>query len=225
MKVKELNLAERPREHALQDGIDALSNRELVAMLLRSGTRQSSALEVADDLLKRMGNLGELGVAELNELMKVDGIKTAKALELQAAFELGRRIAFEKVKQKEDIKEPDDIVKWLYQEIGFQKQEHFMVLFLNHQNRIESYKTMFKGTMTSASVHPREIYKEALAKGCAKIICVHNHPSGDPDPSEADIIVTKAIEECGRLTCIPLMDHIIVSKNNYMSFRQNQLID
>lgn len=225
MKVKDLNLAERPREHALQDGIDALSNRELIAMLLRSGTRQSSALEVADDLLKRMGNLGELGVAELSELMKVDGIKTAKALELQAAFELGRRIAFEKVKQKENIQDPNDIVNWLYQQIGFKQQEHFMVLFLNHQNRIESYKTMFKGTLTSASVHPREIYKEALAKGCAKIICVHNHPSGDPDPSQADIVITKAIEECGRLTCIPLMDHIIVGKNNYMSFRQNQLID
>lgn len=225
MKVKELNMAERPREHALQDGIDALSNRELIAMLLRSGTRKRSALEVADDLLTRMSDLGELGVADLSELMKVDGIKTAKALELQAAFELGRRIAFTNVKQKEDINSPKDIVAWLYQQIGFEKQEHFMVLFLNHQNRVESYKTMFKGTMTSASVHPREIYKEALAKGCAKIICVHNHPSGNTEPSEADIMITRAIEECGRLTCIPLMDHIIVSKNSYMSFRQNQLID
>lgn len=225
MKVKDLSLSERPREHALQDGIEALTNRELIAILLRSGTRKRSALEIADDVLNQSGNLGELGVSSIHSLMKIEGIKEAKALELQAAFELGRRISFEKVKQKGYVNQPQDIVDWLNQQIGFASQEHFIVLFLDQQNKIESYKTMFKGTMTSASVHPREIYKEALAKGCAKIICVHNHPSGNTEPSPADIAVTKAIEECGRITSIPLLDHIIVGKNSYTSFRQNQLID
>lgn len=225
MKVKEMNVAERPREHAMASGIESLSNRELIAMLLRSGTKKKSALEVADDVLTKMNGIGEVSVASLQELMCFEGIKEAKALELQAAFELGRRIAFEKVKKKTGIHDPEDIIQWLIQEIGFEKQEHFLVLFLNQRNQIDSYKTMFKGTMTSASVHPREIYKEALAKGCAKILCVHNHPSGNADPSDADILITRAIEECGKLTCIPLMDHIIVSKNSYLSFRQNQLID
>ena len=222
MKVKDMNKEQRPREHALQDGIEALNNRELVAILLRSGSKTRSALEVADEVLAKMEHLGELGVAQLNDLMEIDGIAQAKALELQ---ELGRRIAFDKVKQMHCINSPKDIVDWLNQQIGFMKQEHFLVLFLNHHNQIVSYRTMFKGSMTSASVHPREIYKEALASGCAKIICVHNHPSGNVEPSEADILLTEAIDACGKMTCIPLVDHIIVGKNSYTSLRQKQLID
>ena len=225
MKVKDMNKEQRPREHALQDGIEALNNRELVAILLRSGSKTRSALEVADEVLAKMEHLGELGVAQLNDLMEIDGIAQAKALELQAAFELGRRIAFDKVKQMHCINSPKDIVDWLNQQIGFMKQEHFLVLFLNHHNQIVSYRTMFKGSMTSASVHPREIYKEALASGCAKIICEHNHPSGNVEPSEADILLTEAIDACGKMTCIPLVDHIIVGKNSYTSLRQKQLID
>ena len=221
MKVKDMNKEQRPREHALQDGIEALNNRELVAILLRSGSKTRSALEVADEVLAKMEHLGELGVAQLNDLMEIDGIAQAKALELQAAFEL----AFDKVKQMHCINSPKDIVDWLNQQIGFMKQEHFLVLFLNHHNQIVSYRTMFKGSMTSASVHPREIYKEALASGCAKIICVHNHPSGNVEPSEADILLTEAIDACGKMTCIPLVDHIIVGKNSYTSLRQKQLID
>lgn len=225
MKVKELNESERPREHAMQVGIHALNNRELVALLLRSGTRKKSALEVADEVLKTYENLGELGVSTLYSLMQIDGIKEAKALELQAAFELGRRIAFEEVKRVEELHCPEDIANWLCQQIGFERQENFIVLFLNQKNQVESFQTMFTGTMTSASVHPREIFKAALAKGCAKILCVHNHPSGDPTPSEADIEITNAIEECSRLTHIPLVDHVIVAKNSFLSFRQKHLID
>ena len=225
MKVKELNEQQRPREHALRDGIKALSDRELLALLIRNGTKSKSALEVADELLAATIRLGELATSNLSILMNIDGIKEAKALELQAAFELGRRVAFDNVLQCKELNSPKDILTWLYQQIGFEKQEHFIVLFLNQRNQLESYQTMFTGTMTSASVHPREIYKEALARGCAKIICVHNHPSGDPLPSDADISITRAIEECGKLTCIPLIDHIIVAKNSYISFRQKRLID
>ncbi|MEF9967764.1 MAG: DNA repair protein RadC, partial [Longicatena sp.] len=123
------------------------------------------------------------------------------------------------------IESPRDIVDWLSQQIGFEKQEHFLVLFLNQKNCIIKYRTMFKGTLTNASVHPREIYKEAMRIGCAKIMCIHNHPSGDPSPSEADIQITQSIVECGKIVAIPLMDHIIISKNSYISFRQKRLID
>ena len=199
MKVKELNKEERPREKALQHGIAALSNRELLALVLRSGTRSMSALELADEVLRHWSSMGDLGKANMQELMGLSGIKEAKAISLLAAFELGRRIAFE-------------------------QQEHFLVLFLNQKNQLISSRVMFVGTLTNASVHPREIFREAMQLGCAKILCVHNHPSGDPQPSSADISLTRSIEECGVMTAIPLMDHIIVSRNTYFSFAQKGLL-
>lgn len=225
MKVKELNVQERPREKALNQGIQVLSNRELIAILIRTGTKRSSALDVADQLLNSTQGLGELSVASLQELAKIEGIKSAKGLSLQAAFELGRRVAYDKIKQGISIEKPQDLVDWLNMQIGFEQQEHFIVLFLNQKNQILCYRDLFKGTLTSASVHPREIFQEAMRVGCARIICVHNHPSGDAQPSEADIVITERIVEGGRMVAIPLIDHIIVSKNTYKSFRQMRLID
>lgn len=225
MKVKELNEQERPREKALDQGVQSLSNRELIAILIRSGTKQWSALEVADKILNASNGLGALSVMPLEQLMQIDGIKSAKGLSLLAAFELGRRIAFDKIRQGISIEKPQDLVEWLNMQIGFKQQEHFIVLFLNQKNQILCYRTLFKGTLTNASVHPREIFQEAMRVGCARIICVHNHPSGDASPSDADIAITQSIVESGHLVSIPLMDHIIVSKNTYKSFRQMQLID
>lgn len=225
MKVKELQIQERPREKALKFGVTTLGNRELIAVVLRCGSRQHSALEVADDILCHFSSLGELGKASLQELMDIDGVKQVKAIELQAAFELGRRIEFDKIQQLDKIESPLDLVNWLSQLIGFETQEHFIVVFLNQKHQVLSYKTLFVGTLTNASVHPREIFKEAMRIGCAKIICAHNHPSGDPQESEADINITRSIQECGRIASIPLLDHIIVSRNSYTSFRQKRLID
>lgn len=225
MKVKDINIQERPREKAIANGIASLSNRELIAVVLRSGTRQLSALELADEVLNTFENLGELGVSPLHKLMEIHGIKEAKAIELAASFEIGRRIAFDNVLHSKRIEEPEDIVDWMNQQIGYQKQEHFIVLFLNQKNQVITFKTMFIGTMTSASVHPREIFKEAFNVGSAKIICIHNHPSGDPTQSAADVAITKSIEESGKLVAIPLIDHLIISKNKYVSFRQKRLID
>ena len=215
MKVKELNKEERPREKALQHGIAALSNRELLALVLRSGTRSMSALELADEVLRHWSSMGDLGLS---------GIKEAKAISLLAAFELGRRIAFDEVLHAPGIHHPQDILEWVNQQIGFEQQEHFLVLFLNQKNQLISSRVMFVGTLTNASVHPREIFREAMQLGCAKILCVHNHPSGDPQPSSADISLTRSIEECGVMTAIPLMDHIIVSRNTYFSFAQKGLL-
>lgn len=225
MKVKELQPQERPREKAVQFGINSLSNRELIALLLRTGSMKYSALELADEVLHHFEYLGELAKTSLQELMSLDGIKEAKAIELQAAFELGRRIAFEEVKQLNRIESPKDLVDYLTQLIGFEKQEHFIVLFLNQKNQVISSKILFVGTLTNASVHPREIFKEALRIGCAKIICAHNHPSGDPSESDADIQITESIVACGKIVSIPVLDHIIVSKNSFISFRQKRLID
>lgn len=224
MKVKELHEEERPREKALRHGVSSLSNRELLALLLRCGTPSLSALEVADEVLHTFGQMGNLAQAELSDLMRISGIKKAKAVELQAAFEIGRRIAFDKLIHNPSIRQPEDVMEWVNQQIGFAMQEHFIVLFLNQKNQLLIAKTMFVGTLTSASVHPREIFKEAMRLGCAKILCIHNHPSGDPTPSQADIAITKSIEDCGRMTAIPLMDHIIVARNRYVSFRQKGML-
>lgn len=225
MKVKELHIQERPREKALEKGIEVLSNRELIAILLRTGTKEISALELADEILHNFDNLGELGKASIHDIMSIKGVKSAKAIELQAGFELGRRIAFEKVKESMSIEQPEDVFDWLNQLIGYEKQEHFLVLFLNQKNKVITYKDLFIGTMTNASVHPREIFREAMHLQCAKILCVHNHPSGDCEPSNADIELTHNIVECGKMTAIPLLDHIIVGKNSYISFRQKHLIE
>ena len=214
MKVKELNEKDRPREKALHFGIQSLSNREVIAILLRTGSKKGSALELADEVLYSFESMGDLGKASLQELMGIYGIKEVKAIELQAAFEIGRRIAFDKVQDRVKIESPDDLINWLSQTIGYEKQEHFVVAFLNQRNQVISSKTLFVGTLTNASVHPREIFKEAMRIGCAKIICAHNHPSGDPSASEADIAITESIEECGKIVAIPLLDHIIISKNS-----------
>lgn len=225
MRVKEIQSFERPREKVITDGIACLSHRELLAVLLRTGYKKISALDLADTVLNSVETLGDLGKCNLDDLMQIKGIKFAKGIELLAAFELGRRIAFETIKQKKKIGSPQDLINWLSQQIGFEKQEHFVVLFLNQKNQVLHFKTMFVGTLTNASVHPREIYKEAMRVGCAKIICVHNHPSGDPRESQADVDITKSIEACGKIAAIPLLDHIIVSKNAFVSFRQKRLID
>lgn len=225
MKVKQLNEKERPREKALLNGIKSLSNRELIALLLRSGTREKSALEVADELLCTFETMGDLGSSSIHDVMHIKGIKEAKAVELLAAFEIGKRIALDDIQEKVQIGKPEDVVDWLQQEIGFCNQECFYVIFLNQKNQIQSYKQMFTGTLTNASVHPREIFKEAMRLGCARIMVAHNHPSGDPTPSNADIELTNHIVESGKMVAIPLMDHIIVARNAYISFRQMRLID
>lgn len=225
MKVKELSLQERPREKALQYGVEHLSNRELIALILRSGTKRYNALELADQVLALRSTLGEVSILNQQEFITIPGINKIKAIELCAVFELGKRVTRDQMINKVCIKQPQDIVDWLNQEIGFMQQEHFMVLFLNQKNQLITFKTMFIGTLTQANVHPREVYKEAMQQGCARIICVHNHPSGDPTPSKADIALTDVLVETGKMIGIPLMDHIIVAFNNYISFRQKRLID
>lgn len=216
---------ERPREKAFNKGIDSLSNRELIALLLRSGTKEKSVLELADELLHLKSSLGELSGCQIHDLMSIKGIKKAKAIELCAAFELSRRIGFDKVKDEDFIEHPRHVVKWLHQQIAYREQECFIVLFLNQKNQIIKWKTMFIGTLTNAAVHPREIYREAMRIGCARIMCAHNHPSGDCTPSNADIEITKAIEACGNMISIPLLDHLIISRNNYCSLREMMIMD
>ncbi|MEF9920071.1 MAG: DNA repair protein RadC [Erysipelotrichaceae bacterium] len=226
VKVKELNKDERPREKALLNGIESLSNRDLLAIIIRSGTQGSSAMQLADRILMMGNSLSNILSLDINSLTKIKGIKETKALQILSCFELSKRIAFDTCRQDEiQVNHPKVIVDWLNKQIGFSSQEHFIVVFLDNKNHIIAYKTLFIGSLNASVVHPREVYKEAIEKKAAKIMVAHNHPSGDPQPSENDIITTRCLKETGDIVGIPLLDHIIVGKNDYISFAQKLLID
>lgn len=226
MKVKDINKEERPREKARISGISTLSNRDLLAIILRSGTNGISAMQLADMILNESGSLCDLMSLDFAQLNQIKGIKEAKALQLLSCFELSKRIAFDESRQMEiQVDHPKILADWLNKEIGFTSQEHFIVIFLDNKNKIISYKTLFIGSLNSSIVHPREVFKAAIEIKAAKIIVAHNHPSGDMEVSDADIVSTKALSETGKIVGIPLLDHLIVGKNKYISFAQKLLID
>ena len=216
---------ERPRERALRQGLKSLSNRELLAIVIRHGNKQGSALDIADEILKKTQDLLPLASMSLDDLMKINGLNKAKGLELLAAVEIGRRMSYEQCRGKDVIKDPDSMIKWLNLEIGMQNQEMFLVVFLNTRNQILDYEIVFKGTLDRSLVHPREIFKKALLCSSSKIIAVHNHPSGNPEPSAEDVMITEQISEIGHLMNIELLDHVIVARNNHFSFKQSGLLD
>ena len=224
MILSELPIDERPREKALKYGTSVLSNRELLAIILRSGHHNISSLELADNILIRSNGLKGIRQLSINELKTIKGIKDVKAIELLAIFELANRIIYQEILDKDVVSNPDSVVKWLRIEIGYLKQENFVVIFLDTKNQIIDYKIVFKGTLNASLVHAREIYKEAISKSASSIIVSHNHPSGDCTPSNADILVSDRLKEVGNLMEIKLVDHIIISENDSFSFAKNGLL-
>jgi len=225
MLVKELAKNERPREKALKFGIKILSNRELLALLIRCGYVNYSALDISDSLFKEQHSLSRLLNMEFSELIKYKGIKEAKALEILACVELAKRMMLEKAEEVDLIASPRHLIDWLHLKFGHIEQEEFIVVFLNTKNHIVYHEVISKGGLDSTTVHPREVYKKAIKLACAKIICVHNHPSGDITPSPADVKVTKRLIEAGGVLGIELLDHIIVAGNDHYSFRDNNLLN
>lgn len=204
-----MRIEERPRERALQYGIDSLSNRELLAIIIKSGYSGVSVLDMVDSLLEKY-DLKAISQLSYPELMKIKGLKQAKALELMACFELSKRLLKEECQFKNIITNRCDLITWLKHEIGMKQQEHFMAIYLDTQNRMIRYKILFVGTLNTSIVHPREIFKEAVSCSAAKVIAVHNHPSGQCIPSQKDIELTRLLVKAGELMGIPLVDHIIV---------------
>lgn len=224
MKVREMSPDERPREKAMRDGLASLSNRELIALLLQSGTRSKSVLELADEVLSMCGSLSALMYMDPNDLMEISGIKEVRAIQLFAGIELCRRIDRSAL-DKSAVTSPDDLVRWLRLRYGYEQQEHFIVVYLSQQNVILHHQVLFIGTLNASMVHPREIFKEAMRHSASSIICAHNHPGGNVEPSLADQQVTRQIVACGKLVGIPLLDHIIVGPDAWYSFRQSGFID
>jgi len=223
-KLRDLPQEERPRERLKKFGAEALSLQELIAIILETGNKKENVLRIAQNLLSHFGTLEKLFNASIEELQKVEGIGFAKACRLKAAFKLGERLLSQKQFLRQKIQSPQDVFKLLRFEIGNKKKEHFKILSLDSRNRIISIDDISVGTLNSALVHPREVFFPAIQNLANSIILVHNHPSGDPSPSKNDILVTKKLLSASKILGIPIVDHIILTKDSYLSFKDKGLI-
>lgn len=228
--VKDMPEAERPREKLLTYGTGKMENYELLAILLRTGTKEEPVLELAVNLMKKFGTIESFFESSMQDLMSVKGIGLAKASELISCITLGRRYRDELIKNenlrlsREAITEPSLAVNFIRAEITDYSKEHFFVLNLDVRNRIIDIDMISKGTLTSSLVHPRETFESAIRKHAASIMVAHNHPSGDANPSEDDIKISKRLAESGRILGIELIDHIIITKYSYCSLKNKGLI-
>lgn len=209
-----------PRERLAKEGVEALSNQELLAILLRTGTRQASVFEIAQKVLSNLSSLTDLKKMILQELQSLSGIGRVKAIELQAMIELGHRIHKHETLEMESILSSQKLAKKMQQELGHKKQEHLVALYLNTQNQIIHQQTIFIGSATRSIAEPREILHYAIKHMATSLILVHNHPSGAVAPSRNDDHVTKLVKEACDLMGIVLLDHLIVSQSSYFSYRE-----
>ncbi|WP_421616888.1 RadC family protein [Brevibacillus sp. TJ4] len=211
---------DRPRERLLREGAAHLSDAELLAILLRTGREQETAYQLAQRLLATFGDLHGVAQAAHSELTDIKGIGQVKAIELHAAFELGRRLRLASRKNPAVIRLPRDVADFMIPELSHLTQEHFVCLFLNTKNHVIGKQTIFVGSLDSSIVHPREVFKEAIRRSSASVICLHNHPSGDPTPSREDIAVTHMLRDAGELVGITLLDHVIIGDGKYISLKE-----
>ena len=222
--VKELPPDDRPREKLLLRGPQSLSDAELVAILLRTGKQGKSVIEIARELIISEGNLAMLATKTVAALQKISGIGKDKAATLAAAFELSRRILSQpKWFSNKKITSPQDIADIFVPILRDDNKEKFIVVCLNSANKLIKYETISVGNLNSSVVHPREIFKVAIDNNSASIILIHNHPSGNPEPSNEDIRVTKKIVETGKIMDIPVFDHLIIAGETYTSFVEKRL--
>ncbi|GER66190.1 UPF0758 protein YsxA [Weizmannia acidilactici] len=218
--IKDLSAEDRPRERLIHHGAESLSNQELLAILLRTGTKEESVLQLANRLLHHFEGLRLLKGASLEEMTAIKGIGTAKAVQILAAIELGRRINNLQHDERFVIRTPQDGANYVMNDMRFLAQEHFVCLYLNVKNQVIHRQTLFIGSLNASIVHPREVFKEALRRSAASIICFHNHPSGDPSPSKEDIEVTKRLAECGKIMGIEILDHLIIGEKKFVSLKE-----
>lgn len=225
IKFKELPNTEKPRERLVNKGKDSLSNEELLSIILKTGTKDKSVKEVSYELLNLVKDIRNLKDISINTLTNIKGIGKVKAIELLAVIELGKRI-YAEVSDNDLINctSPINIINYFNYLFKDKKQEEFYVIFLDNKKKYISKKLLFIGSINYSIVHPREIFKEAYLYSASSIICIHNHPSGDPYPSKEDDNITKKINEIGLIHGIPLIDHIIIGKNNYYSYFENKKI-
>ena len=223
--IKDVPVEERPRERLIKYGAKNLATDDLIAIILKTGTKEYSSKYLASEVLKLVDNVSDLKKITLNKLISINGIGAVKAIEFLAALELGKRV-YELKPLDKDLKcnSAEKIFKHFRGEFIGLNQEYFYCLYLNSEKKLIDKKLLFKGTLNKSLIHPREIFKEAYLSSAAYIICLHNHPSGNVIPSDDDINITNDLINIGYLQKIPILDHIIVGDNNYYSFYENNLI-
>jgi len=218
--IKDMPKVERPREKLMKYGPEKLSNSELLAVLLRSGTKEENAIELANKILKRF-SASELPNLTYNDLKDYPGLGPAKACEIIACFELGKRLL--KGKKTEIYLTPKEVWEEL-RDLRDNKKEHFVIFYLDSRNQEIKREIISVGTLNANLVHPREVFEPAIRNLAAQIILAHNHPSGDPEPSEDDLEITKRLLEAGKILGIEVIDHVIVTKTGFISFKEKKLI-
>lgn len=223
--IKDLPLEERPREKLIKYGVGSLSNAELIAIIIRTGYNEDTAIDLANRLLSMdSSGIKFLSQATVEELTKVKGIGYCKAAQIIAAIELGKRISSRGIDSKLKVDSPLVIVELLMDEMRFLNKEHFRIVLLNTKNQIISIEEISIGNLNSSIVHPREVFNIAIRRSANSIILVHNHPSGDSTPSTEDINITHRLVDVGNIIGIKVLDHIIIGDNNYISFKQKNII-
>src|SRR4030067_471346 len=215
--IHDLPKPERPRERLEKFGPEALSAQELLALIVGRGIPQKSVLNIAQELLTRFGNIKAISQATIEELSQIKGIGLAKAAQIKACFELGKREELEPELKNFNIKDPESVVKAIRASIKDKAKEHFKLILLNPRNKIIGISTISIGTLNASLVHPREVFKDAIMHSAASVVLAHNHPSGDPEPSEDDLTIIKRLVESGKILGIEVIDHIIIGKNNFYS--------
>jgi DNA repair protein RadC len=223
-RIKDLPEHERPRERLATAGAASLSNADLIAILLRTGAAKQTAVEMAGALLAQFGSLEKLAAADIATLSSLKGIGNAKACQIAAAFELGRRVATHRDGRRPVIDKPEKLAALLREELAGLNQETFRVALLNTKNELLRIVNVSEGTLSGSIVHPRETFRAAIAEGCFSVILIHNHPSGDPDPSPEDIKITRSLADAGRILGIHVLDHIVIARTGFRSLRDMGII-
>lgn len=223
--IKEMPECERPREKLLTYGVNALSNAELLAIILSTGTKEMSAIDLANNIIhSSKEGLRVLTNSTIEELSLTKGVGLAKSSQIIAAIELGKRIALTSKANNYKVKSPDDVSHLLMEEMRYLKKEFFNIILLNTKNEVIAVENISIGSVNASIVHPREVFVRAIKRTSSSIILVHNHPSGDPHPSKEDINITKRLVEAGKLIGIEVLDHIIIGDNVYISLKEKNII-
>lgn len=224
--IKQIPQEERPRERLVKYGAKNLSTEDLIAIILKTGTKEYSSKYLATEVLKLVNDISDLKNITLGKLIKINGIGAVKAIEFLAAIELGRRVYEEKpLENNLKCNSAYKIYNHFKSVFNGETQEFFYCLYLDQHKKLIDKKMLFKGTLNKSLIHPREIFKEAYLSSSAYIICIHNHPTGNVIPSKEDVNITDMLVEIGKLQGIPVIDHIIIGNNNYYSFYENNMLE
>ena len=223
-RIKDYLREERPMEKLLKNGVAILDNKELLAILIGSGTKEKNAIELSNDILanKFIGN--QLLYSSVEELMEIKGIGMSKATRIVSGIELGRRLGMINSFDKMSYNSPESVADYFYDHYKTSNKEEFVILILDSKNKLLALDSVSVGTINSTIVHPREVFKSAIKKSANSIILVHNHPSGDPHPSKEDLQITRRLSEVGDIVGIKVLDHIVIGSNKHFSFKENNLI-